>query len=98
MDRAGNPDQLFAFHKLNEQGQRRAQAIAKAYDNLLMELHRQVGVGSLSREYSIAKTKLEESCFFAKKAMALQLHNQVIEDEEEKLQKEDDSKREAAGG
>lgn len=60
---------LFAFHKLNPDGQEKAKAIAAAFDDLHARL---LAAGSLGgREGAIVKTKLEEACFFAKKAMAV---------------------------
>jgi hypothetical protein len=69
-------DPLFAVHKLNEVGMPKAQAIAEAYDKCLAEVTELVGAAP-SRELSIAKTKLEESCFYAKKAMANNPTNHV---------------------
>lgn len=66
--------ELFKFHKLNEQGQSRAAAIAHIFECTLNELS--AYMGAASREVSIVKTKLEEACFFAKKAMAMQPENQ----------------------
>ena len=63
----------FAVHKLNEEGQQRAQMISESFDSLVSTLN---GICMDCREYSIAKTKLEEACFFAKKAMAINLANQ----------------------
>lgn len=57
----------FKVHMLNEEGRDKAAKIAEAFDKLLTE------VGELcppGRELSIVVTKLEEACFFAKKAMA----------------------------
>jgi hypothetical protein len=66
---------LFAYHKLNESGQTRAQEIAHAFTVLL------TAIESLcpheSREMSIVRTKLEEASFFAKKAMAKDTVNQA---------------------
>lgn len=59
----------FAVHILDGQGIEKAQQIAKAYDSLLTILE---SLCSPGREFSIAKTKLEESAFFAKKAMAVE--------------------------
>lgn len=68
-------DPLFEFHKLNEQGQTNAIDIANAFNDLLETLKE--FCPNNSREFSIVKTKLEEACFFAKKAMAMQPNNQV---------------------
>jgi hypothetical protein len=63
----------FAVHKLNQDGMTKAKTIATAFDTLLDTLETTCMVG---REFSIAKTKLEEASFFAKKAMAINLGNQ----------------------
>lgn len=63
----------FATHKLNSEGMVKACKIGEVFDDLLMQLHVLCLPG---REFSIAKTKLEEACFFAKKAMAINLANQ----------------------
>lgn len=63
------PRPEFAFHKLNEAGQKAAKEIAEEFSKLLDKLDTYVVGG---REYAICKTKLEEACFFAKKAMAIQ--------------------------
>lgn len=62
-------DPLFEVHMLNEVGKPKAKAIAEAYDRCLAEVTELIGAAP-SRELSIAKTKLEESCFYSKKAMA----------------------------
>ena len=67
-------DPLFEVHILNEQGKSKARSIASAFDNLLNTLT--TTIPTASREMSIVKTKLEEACFFAKKAMANQAENQ----------------------
>ena len=66
--------ELFTFHKLNPDGISKAMFIADAYTNLLEELSAKVPE---CREWSIAKTKLEEACFFTKKAMACSPDNQA---------------------
>lgn len=66
---------LFDFHKLNENGQNKAKAIAESFDNLLTEIEPLVSGGGV-RELAIVRTKLEEACFYAKKAMALNANNQ----------------------
>ena len=57
----------FAVHMLNESGKIKAAYIALAFDECLDKLLRLIPT---CRETSIVKTKLEEACFFAKKAMA----------------------------
>jgi len=59
----------FEVHKLNDVGFAKAHQIAQAYDDLLAKL---VTICPEGRELSIVKTKLEESCFFAKKSVALE--------------------------
>lgn len=66
-------NKLFEVHLLNNQGIRKAAAIAMAFDDLLSELSLHCPE---SREFSIVKTKLEEAAFFAKKAMSVQAENQ----------------------
>lgn len=65
----------FGFHKLNNDGQEKAQKIQLIFENCLAELQQSIEVNG--REFAICKTKLEEACFFAKKAMAVQKKNQV---------------------
>jgi len=67
--------ELFQFHKLNGIGMVKAESIAKDFGKLLGSLKVTLG-DQESREFSIAKTKLEEACFFTKKAMAIQKENQ----------------------
>lgn len=57
----------FAVHTLTDEGKHKAQDIAEAFDGLLKKLGSLVPDG---REMAIVRTKLEEACFFAKKAMA----------------------------
>ena len=63
----------FEVHMLNEQGKQKAREIAQAFDELLTKLL-VINPGP-SREMSLVRTKLEEGCFFAKKAMASQSVN-----------------------
>ncbi len=67
----------FKVHKLNENGLENARVIAGAFDDLLHALRVIIPEG---RELSIVRTKLEEACFFAKKAMAMHPENQIKED------------------
>lgn len=64
----------FAVHMLNTEGKEKAQHIAANFDALLNALESLCG--SDGREMAIVKTKLEEACFFAKKAMASNPENQ----------------------
>jgi len=57
----------FEVHMLTSEGLRNSQTIATLFNNLLCELESFLPA---RREFSIVKTKLEEACFFAKKAMA----------------------------
>ena len=57
----------FQVHMLNDEGKIKAREIAQAFDALAVEMERLCPVG---RELTIVMTKLEEACFFAKKAMA----------------------------
>ena len=71
-------NKLFEVHKLNDVGLVRARQIAELFDNLLTGL---TGVfGAEGREAAIVKTKLEEACFFAKKALASKPENQAEEE------------------
>lgn len=68
----------FAVHMLNETGKAKAARIAEAFDRLLVELTTPAtpndGAENIlcqpGRETALVRTKLEEACFFAKKAMA----------------------------
>lgn len=66
-----NPE--FAVHILNEAGKNKAALIRDSFDVLLNRMNE---ICMPSRELSVAKTKLEEACFFAKKAMAINLNYQ----------------------
>lgn len=68
-------DTLFAVHMLNEQGKANATDIANKFNSLLSDLEKVAG-DPPSREWSFVKTKLEEACFYAKKAMANKAANQ----------------------
>lgn len=67
-------DPLFDFHRLNAEGRGKALRIAIGFTLLMEQLQENCPMGT--REMSICKTKLEEACFFAKKAMAVQPGNQ----------------------
>ena len=70
----------FKVHKLNERGLEKADDIAQIFDDLLSELDTIVGSRE-GRLMAIVYTKLEEACFFAKKAVAVQAENQEAEAE-----------------
>lgn len=57
----------FDFHLLNEVGKKKALEIANYFDHTLEGLKH---LCPDNREFSIAKTNLEQACFFAKKSMA----------------------------
>ena len=63
----------FMVHKLNEQGLELARAIAVAFSNMLLDLEAIVPPG---RDRAIVVTKLQEACFFAKRAIADNPENQ----------------------
>ena len=70
----GNPiNPLFQVHKLNEDGLILAGTIAISFGHLLSDLIHMCPEG---REFSIVKSKLEEACFYSKKAMASNPDNQ----------------------
>lgn len=66
---------LFKTHLLNEKGIEKARSVGDAFDSLLTTL---VGACPDGRELALVKTKLEEACFFAKKAIARLPANQVV--------------------
>ena len=68
-------DPLFQVHRLNPEGLKKAEFIATAFDNLLTDLRARCP--EPTREFSIVKSKLEEACFFAKKAIANDPANQL---------------------
>jgi hypothetical protein len=65
--------EYFNTYSLNEYGKAKAVSIGEMFDELLANLKMVCMEG---REFSIAKTKLEEACFFSRKAMAINLANQ----------------------
>lgn len=68
----GHP--AFEVHKVNGAGWHNAQRIAGAFNALVEQLTPMTSASP--REHAIVMTKLEEACFFAKKAMASQPANQ----------------------
>lgn len=67
----------FEVHMLNDIGKKKAGNIASSFDTLLKYLEDENVCTPLGREMAIVRTKLEEACFFAKKAMAKQPDNQI---------------------
>lgn len=65
----------FAFNALSADGIAKAISIAILFNDVLSDLS--VLCPQETREFSIVKTKLEEACFFAKKAMASDPCNQL---------------------
>ncbi len=65
----------FAVHMLNEMGKQKAAFVAECFHELLSGLSEVCPEG---RHFAIAKTKLEEACFFAKKAMASSPENSEV--------------------
>lgn len=68
-----NPE--FGVHMLNEGGKLKAREVQAIFDVCLNQLK---PICTDGRSFSIVKTKLEEACFFAKKAMAINLGNQDV--------------------
>lgn len=64
----------FTAHELNETGVARVADVRKLFSVHLNNLSSVVGEGG--REMSIVKTKLEEACMFAIRAVAVQPENQ----------------------
>lgn len=65
---------MFEVHMLNEDGKRKAVDLAQGFKNLVGILEELCGPEG--REMAIVRTKLEEACFFAKRAMAVKPENQ----------------------
>lgn len=68
------PDVLFEVHKLNDVGIAKANGIATFFDALLMCMRENC---PSSREFTIGSEKLEEACFYFKKALARDPQNQL---------------------
>lgn len=71
----------FSVHELNGLGMNKAEVIRDTFDIFLNNL-KDIILDQNTREFSIVKTKLEEACFFAKKAIAVNPDNQLIEGNE----------------
>jgi hypothetical protein len=72
----------FEVHMLNPTGVAKAKEVAEAFDQLLEKVFTLTSqtvapqTVTKSRELAIVRTKLEEACFFAKKALASLPENQ----------------------
>lgn len=64
----------FQVHLLNENGISKAMLLAATFTDTLNEIERLAGHDG--REMAIVRTKMEEACFFAKKALANRQENQ----------------------
>lgn len=67
----------FAVHLLNDEGKKKAVELADRFSALLGYCRI---IGTPSRELSLTATKLEEACFYAKKAMAIDQTNQQVKE------------------
>lgn len=67
----------FKHHKLNGEGMKKCEAISQEFNKLLEALESMTPTGN--REFALVKTHLEQACFYAKKSVALQPHNQEAE-------------------
>lgn len=68
----------FQVHRLNESGMAAAKTLAEGFSTLLDQVEEQCQGGD-GRCLAIARTKLEEACFFAKKSLASNPANQAAE-------------------
>lgn len=69
------PRAEFAVHMLNETGKQNAIRLAEHFERCLDGA--EAITGTTGREVAIVRTKMEEACFFAKKAMAVRPENQL---------------------
>jgi hypothetical protein len=61
-------DEIFQVNRLNEKGFDAIDCVAGSFDLLLYNLENICDQNC--REFSLVKTKLQEACFFAKRAVA----------------------------
>lgn len=66
----------FDVHRLNAVGLQRCDVIAEDFDTLLADIEKHVPAG---RERALVVTKLQEACFWAKRAIAVREENQARE-------------------
>jgi hypothetical protein len=67
----------FRVHRLTEDGIAKARLLAEVFERALADIEHFAGEDG--REMAIVRTKMEEACFFAKKAMANRPENQEPE-------------------
>ena len=60
---------IFKVHMLNQKGIEKAERIRMAFEKCVMDVNLQAKGGD-ERCLALFKTKMEEACFYAKKAMA----------------------------
>ena len=69
----------FQVHRLNEEGMSKANKLAEVFSEALTKVEEIAGADG--REMAVARTKLEEASYFAKRAMAQRPENQFVHDE-----------------
>ena len=60
----------FKSYRLNTRGLKAAELIALHFNALMDDLETNSGCDTESRAFALARTNLEQACFFAKKSMA----------------------------
>lgn len=72
----------FGHINLNQDGIQASTAIAEAFSEFLTELEEGFGKdGHCQREWALVRTKMQEACFYSKKAVSLIPHYQYIKPE-----------------
>lgn len=66
-------NEIFSVHMLNDDGKKKAVAMAEDFSELLARVEAVVPPG---RELAIVKTHLQDACFYAKRGMAMKPENQ----------------------
>lgn len=69
-------NEAFRSHRLSPDGAAAVLDIREEFDKLLTRFVEEFGLLATTREFALCRTKLEEACFFAVKAMASQPENQ----------------------
>lgn len=67
----------FSVHMLNEEGIKKATVLAEKFSDVLD--HVETSSPGAGREVALARTALQEACFWAKRAMAMDPANQKKE-------------------